>query len=332
MTPSPGVGSSLSALGVSAEQEHLYRFLLRAPGTGIQGLAELLGTDPSALRDELAGLISTGLVELSGETLVAAAPDHALGRLIDEEARRLRAVGHRLESLTAVLPSMLADHQSAARETDGEPVTVGVVEVADVVGLISTLAATSPGDLMWLLPDYWRLPEGRRVDAVVLDLLRSGRRSRAIYPARVLEEAPEVLRARAQAGEHVRILAAVPSRLAIMGSSAALTSESWGVNSGRRLVVRQGALISALTMLFDCLWDRALPVPGLDGQAHDTGPARDRRLLLDQLAGGVKDEQIARAMGLSLRTVRRRVAEILQQLGVESRFQAGVEAVRRGWI
>ena len=51
-----------------------------------------------------------------------------------------------------------------------------------------------------------------------------------------------------------------------------------------------------------------------------------------QLAAGAKDEQIARTLGISLRTVRRRVADLLIELGVDTRFQAGVEAVRRGWL
>ena len=57
-----------------------------------------------------------------------------------------------------------------------------------------------------------------------------------------------------------------------------------------------------------------------------------RRLLLAELADGVKDEQIARNLDLSLRTVRRRVASLMSELGVDTRFQAGVEAVRRGWL
>jgi DNA-binding NarL/FixJ family response regulator len=35
---------------------------------------------------------------------------------------------------------------------------------------------------------------------------------------------------------------------------------------------------------------------------------------------------------MSLRTVRRRVAEVMAELGADSRFQAGVEATRRGWL
>jgi DNA-binding NarL/FixJ family response regulator len=73
-----------------------------------------------------------------------------------------------------------------------------------------------------------------------------------------------------------------------------------------------------------------MAVPGLEGGPPD--PTGTRRLLLGQLARGAKDEQIARALGLSLRTVRRRIAEIMADLGADSRFQAGVEAVRRGWL
>jgi len=66
----------------------------------------------------------------------------------------------------------------------------------------------------------------------------------------------------------------------------------------------------------------------------DFGEARPdlRRFLLQELAAGARDEQIARSLGLSLRTVRRRVADLLIERGVDTRFQAGVEAVRRGWL
>jgi DNA-binding NarL/FixJ family response regulator len=85
-------------------------------------------------------------------------------------------------------------------------------------------------------------------------------------------------------------------------------------------------------VLFESLWERALAVPGIEVAEGSTEGASGRRLLLDQLAAGAKDEQIARTLGMSLRTVRRRVAQLLDELGAESRFQAGVEAVRRGWL
>ena len=105
--------------------------------------------------------------------------------------------------------------------------------------------------------------------------------------------------------------------------------EPLGFADEPRLLIRQRGLVEALMLLFELMWDRAAPVAELD-----RGEARPdlRRLLLLQLADGAKDEQIARTLGLSLRTVRRRIADLLIELGVDSRFQAGVEAVRRGWL
>ena len=51
--------------------------------------------------------------------------------------------------------------------------------------------------------------------------------------------------------------------------------------------------------------------------------------MLDLLQMGMKDESIARQLGVSLRTVRRRIADLMDDLGASTRFQAGAEAARR---
>jgi DNA-binding NarL/FixJ family response regulator len=96
-----------------------------------------------------------------------------------------------------------------------------------------------------------------------------------------------------------------------------------------RTLVRQQGIVEALLLLFEMMWERATPLPERDGPV---APADQRRLLLEQLAAGEHDEQIGRRLGLSLRTVRRRVADLMTELGADSRFQAGVEAARRGWL
>ena len=60
-------------------------------------------------------------------------------------------------------------------------------------------------------------------------------------------------------------------------------------------------------------------------------PAQDAHLLA-LMAAGLKDEVVARQLGLSLRTVRRRIARLMDELGADTRFQAGIEAARRGWL
>jgi DNA-binding NarL/FixJ family response regulator len=49
-------------------------------------------------------------------------------------------------------------------------------------------------------------------------------------------------------------------------------------------------------------------------------------------AQGMCDESIARQLGVSVRTVRARFADAMAELGTQSRFHAGVEATRRGWL
>jgi hypothetical protein len=128
-------------------------------------------------------------------------------------------------------------------------------------------------------------------------------------------------------GEEVRVIDAMPTRLFVISGTHAVVPEPLGFADEPRLLVRQGALVDALTLLFELYWERSVAVP-------DTARPRidERVFLVRQLASGAKDEQIARTLGLSLRTVRRRVADLMIELGVDTRFQAGAEAVRRGWL
>lgn len=54
--------------------------------------------------------------------------------------------------------------------------------------------------------------------------------------------------------------------------------------------------------------------------------------ILCYLALGCTDEQIARRLSLSVRTVRRRIAGVMSELDAASRFAAGVKAARQGRI
>ena len=56
-------------------------------------------------------------------------------------------------------------------------------------------------------------------------------------------------------------------------------------------------------------------------------PLDDERLL-ELLGFGLKDEAIARIMGLGLRTIRRRIAGLMAAHGVETRFQLGAALER----
>ena len=195
--------------------------------------------------------------------------------------------------------------------------------------LLTDLIETSKGDLLWWRPDAWLLPRESAISVVVGRAVASGRRSRAIYPLRALHEAPEVLQARARQGEQVRVIDEMPTRMLVISGTHAILPEPLGFADEPRILVRQPAIVGALTLLFERYWEQAIALPDLDTRR----PRVDvRGSLLRQLAAGAKDEHIARTLGLSLRTVRRRVADLMIELGADTRFQAGVEAARRGWL
>jgi DNA-binding CsgD family transcriptional regulator len=317
-------------LGFSSQEETIYRLALRNSGSPLPALAGLAALRVGELREHLNRLAAVGLLDLSDDRVVAHPPQEALARLVGVESRKVRSRSDQLDAVRDLLPSLSADHL-ASSVPEGEPVTIEVVSGNDVAKAFRSLSAASFGEMLWLRPDPWRVPAVGEIDAWVVDLLRSGRRSRAVYSVDVLRKAPDSLRARAEAGEQVRVLRHVPIRLAVMGGSAALIGEGFNIADDRRLVLRHQSLVAALTLAFEGLWEKAAPVPGLGGEATDED-AGDERMLFGQLASGAKDEQIARVLGVSVRTVRRRIARLLDDLGADSRFQAGVEAARRGWV
>ncbi len=161
------------------------------------------------------------------------------------------------------------------------------------------------------------------------DLLAEGRfRQRTIYPMDIMdsEEGRAWVRAFAAAGEVQRLSLAPPSEFAIFDQHSLVAVGEWGNAHADYVMVRDPMLISAFTLLFDRAFDRALPVtPETPGDAQD----EDQRLL--KLLGlGLKDESIARYLGCSLRTVRRRVAGLMARHGVQTRFQLGLASAADG--
>jgi DNA-binding CsgD family transcriptional regulator len=100
--------------------------------------------------------------------------------------------------------------------------------------------------------------------------------------------------------------------------------ERWDDPASDYVVIREPMLITVFATLFDLAWETAYPIRPMGAAGAADGP------LLDLLSRGLKDEAIARHLGWSLRTVRRRVAGLMDDVGARTRFQLGAEAVRAG--
>jgi len=316
------------AFGLPTRMDELYRQALSGSGGSLTALATSLFVAPDEFLRQLEPLLALDIVRIEDDMLSVASPVDAMSRYVAGQAATVAEVGAQLNRLAAALP-VLAELGGDTPELDSTALDGELSTEVDVPRILVSWMRESPGDLCFLRPDQWRLPSESEMARAVNTAVQAGRRVRAIYPARALQEAPAILMGRAAIGEQIRVLPDVPTRMAIIGATRAMLPEPLGVGNQRRILIRQQSIVQVLTAWFDQLWDSATAVATLD-----RGEARPdlRRLLLAQLARGAKDEQIARTLNISLRTVRRRIAALMTDLGVDTRFQAGVEAARRGWL
>lgn len=78
------------------------------------------------------------------------------------------------------------------------------------------------------------------------------------------------------------------------------------------------------------------PITWFTGQWADLPfsdePTAETKQLLALMATGATDRAVAREMGISERTVHRRIAHVQAVLGAHSRFQLGVLASIKQWL
>jgi DNA-binding CsgD family transcriptional regulator len=169
---------------------------------------------------------------------------------------------------------------------------------------------------------------------------------RSLYPDAIHDDPETADHARAlqSAGAQIRTSPALPERLFVADRRVALVPLDPAVHGCGAAVVRAPGVVSALVELFDAVWHNAAPLDISrdahrhrrsegDGRADTaTGLSDTERSLLRLLADGASDERAAKKLGVSLRTVRRIMADLMHRLDASSRFEAGIKAAKRGWL
>ena len=117
----------------------------------------------------------------------------------------------------------------------------------------------------------------------------------------------------------------------LVDGEVALVRRAPGTADPAASLIRSPVLVTALEALFVGAWAHAAAVARPARPAAGVPPDLARRIL-GQLCAGTTDIQAARRLGISLRTYRRRVASLMEDLGAESRFQAGALAVEAGLL
>jgi DNA-binding CsgD family transcriptional regulator len=136
----------------------------------------------------------------------------------------------------------------------------------------------------------------------------------------------------AAAGGQTRVLPQVPLEMYLADDRLALLPLATSTEDQTAVVIHPSGLLDALGNLFEGLWQRALPL-GLTGgpasSAAESLAEPDRQRITALLLSGLTDQAIAHQLGVSYRTIQRRIASLIDELDASTRFQAGVQAAIR---
>lgn len=348
---------TLLGLGLDEHLAEVWMAMAAAPGAGVRELAEMVGISEPRVRELLDDLGDRALIRASRQSpglLVPIAPEAALAQLMRREQEEIAAQQRRIEARRDRIMRGIAAKVAVRVTGDG---------IAPFRVLAGAGAHTCPGShdgaIEPIIGDeaiqarYEELADATTLSADCLmpvaqlsesaiaelwprdaKLLRRGVRLRSLYLEAIHDDAPTADYAHElqAAGAQVRTSPTLPQRLFVSDRRVALVPLAPAVHGHGAVVIRAPGVVAALLELFDSVWHNAAP---LDiGRPADavTGLSDTERMLLHIFADGASDERAAKKLGVSLRTVRRIMADLMHRLEASSRFEAGIKAAKRGWL
>ncbi|MER7760474.1 LuxR C-terminal-related transcriptional regulator [Streptomyces sp. NPDC097619] len=307
--------------------------------TGSHGWSDTEFAEALRLLQRL-GLFSPAPESRNGWT--ALAPDTALRNLLLAEEEHTEALLGSVRRTRSALAQVVADFQPVhARELSAVRMEV-VRGAANVSAALEDACRRVEHEVLSLHPGR-ALPAGMVEAGLERDRLALGRgvRIRTVHlsSAAAVPHMAGYLRRLGAAGAQVRTAHTLPLRLIVVDDSLAIVPAPQAVEGEIAAVVLRGeTLVGVLRGIFEHCWAGAAVLGETGASApraaagDDWQPTGRHRELLRMLEGGLTDEAMARKLGVSERTVRRLVSELTERLGAASRFQAGVCAVRLGWL
>ncbi|MFJ7947239.1 helix-turn-helix transcriptional regulator [Streptomyces sp. NPDC096354] len=329
--------NEMSVFGVSEAEEEIYRHFLRNPGTSADDIHLLLHIDPEAARRCVDRLQELGLLHPTGSDrrITPTDPELALARLVD---LRLHALHQELQRVTRsrhVVDGLRAEQGAHTPPPQGIEQLEGLAQIRN---RIDDLAFFARDEILSVEP-YTKLSPENIARSRPLDLrcLRRGVRIRNVIAREALQDraTADYLRELVAHGASIRVAAHPTERLLVYDRRAALVPIDPQHTARGALLTHRGGLVSNLIALFEKIWDQAEDLAKVIGMVEGAANAglsdMEHRVLVSMCTVG-KDEAGARELGVSVRTYRRHVADLVQTLGAASRAQAALLARERGWI
>jgi DNA-binding CsgD family transcriptional regulator len=332
----------LDTLGVGAHAQAVYSTMRDLPGAGVEGLALVLGLSEEDVRAALDELVDLELLRASRERdgeLVAVPLAIALPGLVrrqDEElAARQRAIAESRAAAARLIAEQVAPHRAAPHVPGQATATEHLLGADAIQNRLDALVAGATSEVMSLIPGNAvpgdSLAAAKAADTVILG---RGVKCRIVYQDAVRNHPPTMAYGLwlAHEGAQVRTTAVGPQRLLIADGTAAIVPIDPGNPWGGRVHTTDPGIMALLVALFEQIWAGAAPLDAPRPIETSTGLTSTERAILHLLAAGATDEAVAGKLGVSGRTVRRIMAELMVRLDAGSRFEAGIKAAKNGWL
>jgi DNA-binding NarL/FixJ family response regulator len=326
----------LAALGLSLAEEEIYRLLMARAGSNAldlagqtgRGAAEVLGLLTALAERGLAAAGSAESVPLTATVFTAAPPLVALSGVLRQRRDDLRAAELELQALAE-------QHRIASA---GGSVVEVITDVAAVRHRFTQLQESARHEVRsMMVPELAVVPPSD--NTAEQSGVSRGVLYRTIVQRDALNEPGMVAQAVAAlaAGQQVGVTDVVPVKFMIADRSAAMVPLLAGRNTAApSMLVHAGGLLEALIAYFELAWERAYPLSAntvgdrVTEDRPDEVDELDARILA-LLLSGLTDQAVASQLGISRRTVQRRIGELMVRAGAESRIQLGWHAARKGW-
>ncbi|WP_426362104.1 helix-turn-helix domain-containing protein [Streptomyces sp. E-08] len=325
----------LDALGLEPDEERVYRALVGRPTTTTVLLSDALALPHAHVDQALSRLVEWGLATRSADDrFTAAPPAMALGALIGRRRDGLRTAEQALVTL--------AEEHRAAMTGRGITDLIEVVTGVDAIRhrFLQVQQAARTEVRSFITAPFVALPPDENTAEPMA--LGRGVLFRAVLDREVLAE-PGIVRDAVDSlrnGVRLRVADHVPMKLVLADADLGLVplAVTPAGEPGAVLLHRSG-LLDALDALFETVWRTAHPLELSDPRDESEatvevgpqGPTELDRKILALLLAGLTDLTAAAQLGLSPRTLHRRLRHLMDMAGVRTRMQLGAHAVRNGW-
>ncbi|MEV7523932.1 hypothetical protein [Streptomyces sp. NPDC091371] len=265
--------------------------------------------------------------------LTPVTPDVAAASLVGPAERQIRDLQQAVTDVRAKLMSLTPLYFEGRRLRNRLEAFDVISDPSRIQALLDHLGQNCTTEMMTVQPGGAR-PADRLVQAreSALSILGRGVRIRTIYQHTARNDLPtrSYVRDVTLQGAEIRTADEVIDRLIIYDREVAFLPERSACENvvPGAAIVREPTLVAFLCAVFEYLWDGASPYV-VESQRSPASSDELKWSIIRLMTKGYKDEMVARRLGMSVRTCRRHIAEITEELEATSRFQAGYNAARQ---